>query len=182
MPRVHALLNSLFSENDAIGVYLIAREVVPAALRTTQFALMPGDVLFNHSYTAYGLEPNYDALIEIGMTESTERRDNMPATKRVLQYAFEDLMPGARPLVRPMFVAEFYGLPSQTVVDESIDMSMEAAIGRARYALTHAVREIDQDALRIARENGDHDEADRLTHNPGLIGHGIPFVRTGSRA
>ena len=177
MPRAHALLNSLFSENDAIGVYLICREVIPAALRTTEIRLMPGDVLFDHSYTAYGLEPNYDALIEIGMTESTERRDNMPATKRVLQEAFEELMPSARPLVRAMFVDEHYGRASQTVFDEAIDMSIEAAVERARDALMSAVREIDHDAVRMARENGDHDEADRLTHDPGLIGHGIPFVR-----
>ena len=130
MPRVTALIGPALGGQHDHDIFIISSEVVPAGLNTSDGPLNPGQILFSYQHVTYGLE-DYDLLIEIEAHPFELRIDNADVIKQALQAGFESALPSLKPLVYLKFIEGHWGLPDSTLIDTSIDMSMEAAVHRA---------------------------------------------------
>ena len=174
MPVVHADIRRHFS-GSVNDIRLISEEVVPAGMNSPEDEdgkLCPGDIEFLTSrQDDEGLKT--DILITITAFSYPGRIANKDERNDAIRAAYHELMPGTTFAV--FIIPVENGSWSSDVPDDEVDvdMSMEAAIARARERMRTSgnIGEINHQtrvALKAAVADDDHGRADQISHEESM--------------
>lgn len=134
MPLVHAYVNGSL---DVHNLMVVCDEVIPAALNCVDDEngkLEPGCIEFFCSsvHPANGDKMNVDALISIEAYRLPEREANLDERQGAILCALEYLLPYRTFAVWLKLVTASWGSSKPDPCTPGINMSMEAALHRAR--------------------------------------------------